>query len=109
MAARDALPKLPAATANVLLMLVTCVITWKLDTAARERDAAAVKKRIPLLLMCGVVMLLLRVREFHDLEFRWDSNAYGSMVWTLVGMHAIYLLIGVIEWAVTLLFLVTHG
>jgi heme/copper-type cytochrome/quinol oxidase subunit 3 len=29
--------------------------------------------------------------EFAALNVRWDSNAYGSVVWTLLGFHTAHL------------------
>ena len=31
--------------------------------------------------------------EFSAMYFRWDSNAYGSVVWFMLGMHMMHLLI----------------
>ena len=41
--------------------------------------------------VCGVVALILRSFEFSAVYFRWDSNAYGSVVWFLLGMHMMHL------------------
>ena len=40
----------------------------------------------------GVAFVLIRVFEFRSLNVWWDSNAYGSLVWTLLGMHTVHLL-----------------
>ena len=31
--------------------------------------------------------MLLRIPEFGALHTRWDSHAYGSIVWTTIGLH----------------------
>jgi hypothetical protein len=36
------------------------------------------------LLVVGVVLLVIRALEFGALNCRWDDNAYGSIVWTLL-------------------------
>jgi cytochrome c oxidase subunit 3 len=58
------------------------------------------------LLLAGLLALVARVAEFGELPFRWDHHAYGSVVWTLIGLHAIHLLTASIEnvMFVTLLF-----
>jgi cytochrome c oxidase subunit I+III len=33
----------------------------------------------------------------HRLTFRWDSHAYGSLVWTTVGLHTIHVVTGIAE------------
>ena len=42
--------------------------------------------------MCGIVSMVLRSFEFSAVKFRWDSNAYGSVVWFMLGMHLLHLL-----------------
>jgi heme/copper-type cytochrome/quinol oxidase subunit 3 len=41
----------------------------------------------------GVVALVLRSFEYAAVYFRWDSNAYGSIVWFLLGMHNLHLFV----------------
>lgn len=36
----------------------------------------------------GVVFLVLKVVEYRDVSYRWDTNAYGSIVWTIVVFHS---------------------
>src|SRR5436189_158992 len=43
-------------------------------------------------LLFGLGFLLVRAFEFAALNVRWDSNAYGSVVWTLMGFHTAHLL-----------------
>jgi heme/copper-type cytochrome/quinol oxidase subunit 3 len=33
----------------------------------------------------------VRVLEFQSLNVRWDTNAYGSAVFTLLGLHTLHL------------------
>jgi cytochrome c oxidase subunit III len=39
----------------------------------------------------GIFPLILRVFEFRALNVLWDSNAYGSIVWTLLGLHTLHI------------------
>jgi cytochrome c oxidase subunit 3 len=38
------------------------------------------------------VFLVLRAFEFTTLNVRWDTNAYGSAVWMLLGLHTLHVL-----------------
>jgi cytochrome c oxidase subunit III len=51
------------------------------------------KSRIGVVVMCvvGLIPLLIRPFEFAALNTRWDSNAYGSIVWTLLGLHTTHI------------------
>ena len=39
----------------------------------------------------GVLPLILRVFEFRALNVLWDTNAYGSIVWLLLGLHTLHI------------------
>jgi cytochrome c oxidase subunit III len=40
----------------------------------------------------GVVFLVLKAIEYGDKGYRWDTHAYGSIVWTMVGFHAMHVI-----------------
>ena len=39
----------------------------------------------------GVLPLIVRVFEFRALNVSWDTNAYGSIVWLLLGLHTLHI------------------
>jgi heme/copper-type cytochrome/quinol oxidase subunit 3 len=43
--------------------------------------------------MSGVGLLTLAIRafEFAHLNVSWDQNAYGSILWVILGLHATHL------------------
>jgi cytochrome c oxidase subunit 3 len=45
----------------------------------------------------GLVAATLRWYEIHCLPFRWDSHAYGSVVWALLGLQWLHQLTGIGE------------
>jgi cytochrome c oxidase subunit III len=80
-------PDLLIPTINTLLLLVSVVPMWWVDRAARRLERRAVRIGLVLCVILGVVFSVLRVYEFHALHTRWNSHAYGSVVWTLLGLH----------------------
>jgi len=90
-------PDLGAATANMVLMLAS---VWPMRAAHR---AAFKEQRRPIwiaLAVCtaaGCAALALRVFEFRAMHLRWDANAYGSIVWTMLGMHTGHLIASTLE------------
>ena len=40
----------------------------------------------------AVVFTVVRFLEFSALNVRWDTNAYGSVTWVLLGFHTVHLL-----------------
>jgi heme/copper-type cytochrome/quinol oxidase subunit 3 len=90
-------PDLLAGTANMILLLASI---WPMRIAHR---AAIDEQRGPVwigLAICaviGVISLVLRAFEFKAMHCRWDTHAYGSVVWTALGMHVIHLLASTVE------------
>ncbi len=58
--------------------------------------------RVSLLLsfIMGAAFLLYSAYDFHELHFGWRDNAYGSIYYTTVGLHALHVLIGLLMSAV---------
>jgi cytochrome c oxidase subunit III len=86
----------PATILTVVLVLSIAPNVW-LDRVAR--DLALVRVRIGLVLMSllGVVALAIRAFEFAALGIRWDVNAFGSMLWFLLGLHTTHLATDVVD------------
>ncbi len=91
------LPELTYGTLNTLLLLVSCVPIIATDLAARRENRIVCKAGLMIGVVCGFTAIVLRSFEFAGVYFRWDSNAYGSVVWFLLGMHLLHLLVLTIE------------
>ncbi len=90
-------PATRAALANVIVLVVSLApIIW-MHGAARRFDARTVMIGLGIGTALALTALALRVAEFNALHVRWDSNAYGSIGWAILGMHAGHLLTSIIE------------
>jgi cytochrome c oxidase subunit 3 len=58
---------------------------------AKRYDLRAVQFGLALMTLVGVAMLVLRALEFTSLNVRWDTNAYGSIVWALLALHTTHM------------------
>jgi heme/copper-type cytochrome/quinol oxidase subunit 3 len=43
----------------------------------------------------GIGFIGFTLKDFHDLTFGWRDNAYASMFYTIVGLHALHVIVGV--------------
>jgi heme/copper-type cytochrome/quinol oxidase subunit 3 len=75
-----------------LVILVSLVPNWLAKRAAEKLDLAGVRKWMLVSSLFGLAILGVRVFEFTALNTRWDSDAYGSAVWMLIGLHTTHLL-----------------
>lgn len=97
-------------TIVTLLLLASVIPNHILDYYAKK--CRMVPVRIGLLAMCafGIVPLVVRWFEFPALNILWDTNAYGSMLWVLLGLHTTHLLTDVGDTIVlTVLMFTRHG
>lgn len=87
-------------TVQVLLLLVSLVPTRLAERAAYRIDLPKLRRWFIVMLIFEVLSVVVRWQEFLALNVRWDSNAYGSAAWTLVGLHSTLLLADLFETAV---------
>ncbi|HEX2255957.1 MAG TPA: cytochrome c oxidase subunit 3 [Afifellaceae bacterium] len=67
------------------------------DKDARNEDLPKVRRDLVILSAIGIGLLVLRGFEFAALDLSWDTNAYGSLVWALLGLHTAHLLTDVVD------------
>jgi cytochrome c oxidase subunit I+III len=84
-------PGLLWGTVNTAIMLLSALPNHWTKAAAEKHDLRKVRLWISVCLAMSLVFLLLRIFEFRSLNTGWDSNAYGSITWTLLGLHTVHL------------------
>jgi heme/copper-type cytochrome/quinol oxidase subunit 3 len=87
------LPQLTYGTLNTILMVLSCGPMIMTDLASRRGNRTVAQGGLFICVLCGLTALVLRSFEYSAVYFRWDSNAYGSAVWFLLGMHMLHLLV----------------
>jgi cytochrome c oxidase subunit 3 len=83
-------PQLGWATATTALMLVSMIPNELTKRAAEKLDLAQVRLWISVCVAFGFAFCITRTMEFTTLNCWWDTNAYGSIVWTLLGLHTVH-------------------
>jgi cytochrome c oxidase subunit I+III len=104
-------PDLALPTIELILILGSCLPMYWTDMAARRNDGKRVKQGLALMIAIGVALIVMRFFELRPghLKFRWDSNAYGSIVWMIIGTHFTYLLAAVAEFGIMLAWILKHS
>jgi len=87
------LPELSYGTANTILLLASCFPMILTDLSARRGNRTMSRIGLVIAVVVGVIALVLRSFEYAAVYFRWDSNAYGSIVWFVLGMHNLHLFV----------------
>jgi heme/copper-type cytochrome/quinol oxidase subunit 3 len=103
-------PDLGPGTALTAVLLVSVVPNVMLARWAKRRDLRKVQIGLIVMSIAGVIPLVLRCFEFPALHTLWDSNAYGSITWVLLGLHTTHLITDLGETLVlTVLMFTPHG
>jgi cytochrome c oxidase subunit 3 len=103
------LPELKIASINLALLLFSVFPTIVVDRCCLRRRVGVVRIGLVVCILLGLTCVALRCFEFKSLHFRWDSNAYGSVTWTILGMHLLHLVTGTCENLLMAAWLFRHG
>ena len=85
-------PDLVWGTLNTFVMLASAVPNHFAKQAAEKLDLHKVRLWMVVCMLFSLVFLGVRVLEFTALNTRWDSDAYGSVVWMLMALHTTHLI-----------------
>ncbi len=81
-------PELLLPTVNALILLASALPMYWATQRIREGEQKGLLIGLAVAFLMGVLFLGLKVYEYHDKEYTWYTNAYGSIVWTMTGFHA---------------------
>lgn len=84
-------PDLLWGTVNLAIMLASLVPNQWTKKAAEEENREKARIGIVICLAFAAAFTVVRGFEFSALNCRWDTNAYGSAVWMLLGLHTVHL------------------
>ncbi|KVL04999.1 heme-copper oxidase subunit III [Burkholderia territorii] len=95
-----------AGTLNTVLMLASLLPNFAAQRAAQRSDLVGARTWLAVCAACAWGFIVVRAFEFGTLNVDWYTNAYGSVVWLLVGLHTTHLITDAIDTSVlaTLLF-----
>jgi heme/copper-type cytochrome/quinol oxidase subunit 3 len=105
MAARS--PELLWGTLNTIVLIVSLVPNQLAKRAAEREDIVRARWWLVVCLLLALVFLVVRAFEFAALNVSWYTNAYGSVVWLLLGLHTTHLITDTVDTAVLAVLLFT--
>ena len=94
---RTPYPSLLIPTINLVVMLLSYVPAYFVARRAKQLDTSGVKRWLVVLSLFALAILIVRWWELWALNTRWDTNAYSSAAWTIVGAHTTLLLLDVAD------------
>jgi len=85
-------PALRWGTLNVVILIVSVWPNLLARKAAERFDLGGVRLWMMVCMVFALAFNIVRFLEFGALNVRWDTNAYGSITWTLLGLHTVHVL-----------------
>ena len=85
-------PALRWGTLNTVVLLLSCIPNQMTKKAAEKLDVRGVQVWMVVCLVFAAAFNVIRIFEFRSLNVWWDTNAYGSVTWTLLGFHTVHIL-----------------
>lgn len=80
-------PDLGAGSAQTALLLASTIPNMIANRAAHAQNLVRARRWLLVMSTIGAASLVIRGFEFAHLNVRWDSDAYGSTVWFILGLH----------------------
>jgi heme/copper-type cytochrome/quinol oxidase subunit 3 len=93
----DVAPNLLLRGVELGILLASAVPMIAVELAVKRRSLAGMRLWLGIATLLGLAFVALRFYQFHAMTFRWNSHAYGSIVWTILGMHTTHSIAASVE------------
>ena len=90
-------PSLLIPTIGLGIMLLSMLPAYLASRSAKRLDTGGVRLWLTVSSVIALIIPIVRWYELWALNVRWDTNAYGTAAWMLVGLHASLLLLDVAD------------
>src|SRR2546423_6028099 len=85
-------PDLALPTVNLAILLFAVIPAYLSDRAALRDDKRTALFFQTLCVGCGIAFLIIRSINMARLGYKWSDHAYGSILWTIFGLHTLHML-----------------
>ena len=103
-------PNLLPGTIVTLILIGSVVPNYLVSRWAEQQDLRKVRLGLVAMSVLGIVPVVVRFFEFPALNVSWDTNAYGSIVWLLLGLHTTHIITDLVDTLVLAALMFTrHG
>ncbi len=97
-------PDLLWPTVNLVMLVLSVIPAIVIDRASLRDDLTPVRIGQLLCVLVGIAFLVIRFGVMSDIGFKWSDHAYGSIVWTIVGLHTFHAIAATCETALLLIY-----
>jgi heme/copper-type cytochrome/quinol oxidase subunit 3 len=94
------LPELAQTSIFTAILLGSSLPIFWVDAAVKRGRMRQVQLGLALSWVMGTAFLVHTLLDFEALHFGWRDSAYGSVYYTIIGLHALHVLVGLLFSAV---------
>ena len=95
-------PELRLALPNTALLIASSGTMWWAERGMARGRGARLGIGLGLTMLLGGAFLGVQLHEYGTLRFRPQTDAYGSLFWTITGFHAAHVFVGLLVIGVVL-------
>jgi cytochrome c oxidase subunit I+III len=92
----DGLPKLGMSGLNTALLLVSSVFVWLAGLFVRRARQRIAFAMLAVAIALGVAFVVIQFGEWRDHPYGLSSNLYGSLYFTITGLHIAHVIAGLV-------------
>jgi heme/copper-type cytochrome/quinol oxidase subunit 3 len=90
-------PRLLWGTLNTVILLASAIPNQLTRNAAERVDLRATRRWFVVALIFAICFNIVRGLEFSGLNVKWNQDAYGSIVWLLLGLHTTHIVTDLLD------------
>jgi heme/copper-type cytochrome/quinol oxidase subunit 3 len=91
------MPELVVSSLATLIILVSAIPNYLADKRIKKDDRRGLVICYVISAVLGAIMIAMLIVHLARLNYKWTSNAYSSIYWTLIGSFLILFAIEVLE------------
>src|SRR5438067_352572 len=84
-------PELVLPTLNLIILLLLLIPAVISDRAAYREDRHTALAAQWVCVFAGIAFMIIRAINLAHLGYKWSDHAYGSVVWTIFGLHSLHM------------------
>ena len=86
-------PDLVMPTINTVMLLLSCIAAFVIDHESIKKNMFSIRIGQMVSLVVGFVFLYIQYAIIvPNLGYKWSDHAYGSIVWTIIGLHTLHMI-----------------
>jgi cytochrome c oxidase subunit 3 len=93
-------PSLAPGVLGTLILLASCIPNYFTKVAAEKYQLRRVQSGLAICIVFALLAIVARAHEFTALNASWNTNAYASVTWLLLGLHTSHLVTDLLDTSV---------